>query len=232
MRAATVPVFKRNRAARERIPAHTRTSSALSFLDAEFTAQPIQRSIAQRITARYVWPRSEITADHNIMNSENEGCDRSVMDTLCVVASRLEMKYLNVVYVGHLFNYTSVTTQTRLHVTEHESRNDHRNALIIQDVGSYWMHSYLRSAKKDSTETTSCLQPFMPQSQNLGESGSLERVEELKMDTHHTNTLHRSKKPWIFSESVATAMVQRSLPEEWWDCSMKMLLTLAKSAPS
>ena len=162
-----------------------------------------------------------LTADHNIMNSENEGCDRSVMDTLCALASRLEMKYLNVVYVRHLFNYTSVTTQTRIHVTEHESRNDHRNALIIQDVGSYWIHSYLRRVNKDSTETTSCLQPFMPQSQNLGESGSLERVKELKW-THITRTLFIApKNHGFFSESVATAMVQRSLPEEWWDCSMK-----------
>ena len=63
---------------------------------------------------------------------------------------------------------------------KNESRNDHRNALNVQDEYSYWLQSY-PPKRKEAQETTSCLRRLRPPYQERRKvftNNSKQRVHE------------------------------------------------------
>ena len=108
-----------------------------------------------------------------------------------------------------------------------ESRNNHRYAVVVQDLATQWIKAY-PCKTKTSQETQRSLQKFLEPERNpevIFTDNSLEfgkAFEELSWN-HCTSTPHRSETNGIagravrrVKEGTSAAMLQSGLIESWW----------------
>ena len=113
-----------------------------------------------------------------------------------------------------------------------ESRNNHRYAIVVQDLATQWIQSY-PCKNKTSLETKRSLQKFLEPDRNpkvIYTDNSLEfgkACEDLSWN-HCTSTPHRSETNGIaervvrrVKEGTSAVLLQSGLNENWWANSME-----------
>ena len=113
-----------------------------------------------------------------------------------------------------------------------ESRNNHRYAVVVQDLATQWIHAY-PCKNKTSQETQRSLQKFLEPDRNpnvIYSDNSLEfgkACEDLSWN-HCTSTPHRSETNGIaeravrrVKEGTSAVLLQSGLNESWWADSME-----------
>ena len=113
-----------------------------------------------------------------------------------------------------------------------ESRNNHRYAVVVQDLATQWIQAY-PCKNKTSQETQRSLQKFLEPNRKpkvIYTDNSLEfgkACEDLSWN-HCTSTPHRSETNGIaeravrrVKESTSAVLLQSGLDEKWWADSMK-----------
>ena len=113
-----------------------------------------------------------------------------------------------------------------------ESRNNHRYAVVVQDVATQWIQAY-PCKTKTSQETQRSLQKFLEPERNpivIYTDISLEfgkACEDLSWN-HCTSTPHRSETNGIaeravrrVEEGTSAVLLQSGLNESWWADSME-----------
>ena len=112
-----------------------------------------------------------------------------------------------------------------------ESRNNHRYAVVVQDLATQWIQAY-PCKNKTSQETQRSLQKFLESDRNLkvihtNNSLEFDKVCELS-GNHCTSTPHRSETNGIAERAVRrvkegtfAALLQSGLNESWWADSME-----------
>ena len=130
-------------------------------------------------------------------------------------------------------NFGDLTTADHKVVGEGcESRHDHRYAVMVQDLTTQWIQSYLCKTKT-SQETQKSLQKFLEPKRKpkvIYTDNSLKfgkSCEELSWN-HCTSTPHRSDTRGIaeravrrVKEGTSAVLLQSGLDEEWWADSME-----------
>ena len=125
------------------------------------------------------------------------------------------------------------TSSGDLITADEKSRNDNRNALIVQDGYSYWIQSCPANSKP-AAETNhvcrgSCFHP-----RSLGVQGDkskdfIKARQELPWTERTTRTLFTAQEPMASTkellEELKMEWQQRwVLPEEWWDCAVENMI--------
>ena len=113
-----------------------------------------------------------------------------------------------------------------------ESRNNHRYAVVVQDLATQWIQAY-PCKNKTSQETQRCLQKFLEPERKpnvIYTDNSLEvgrACEDLSWN-HCTSTPHRSETNGIaeravrrVKEGTSAVLLQSGLNESWWADSME-----------
>ena len=113
-----------------------------------------------------------------------------------------------------------------------ESRNNHRYAVVVQDLSTQWIQSY-PCKTKTSQETQRSLQKFLESTRKpkvIYTDNSLEfgkACEDLSWN-HCTSTPHRSETNGIaeravrrVKEGTSAVLLQSGLDEKWWADSME-----------
>ena len=113
-----------------------------------------------------------------------------------------------------------------------ESRNNHRHAVVVQDLATQWIQSF-PSKTKASQETQRSLQKFLEPERKpkvIYNDNSLEfgkACEDLSWN-HCTSTPHRSETNGIVERAVrrvkegtSAVLLQSGLNESWWADSME-----------
>ena len=113
-----------------------------------------------------------------------------------------------------------------------ESRNNHRYAVVVQDLATQWIQAY-PCKTKTSQETQRSLQKFLEPDRNpkvIYTDNSLEfgkACEDLSWN-HCTSTPHRSETNGIaeravrrVKEGTSAVLLQSGLNESWWADSME-----------
>ena len=113
-----------------------------------------------------------------------------------------------------------------------ESRNNHRYAIVVQDLATQWVQSY-PCKTKTSQETQRSLQKFLDPDRKpkvIYTDNSLEfgkAYEDLSWN-HCTSTPHRSQNNGIaeravrrVKEGTSATLLQSGLNESWWADSME-----------
>ena len=113
-----------------------------------------------------------------------------------------------------------------------ESRNNHRYAVVVQDLATQWIQAY-PCKTKTSQETQRSLQKFLEPDRKpkvIYTDNSLEfgkAYEDLSWN-HCTSTLHRSETNGIaeravrrVKEGTSAVLLQSGLNESWWADSME-----------
>ena len=113
-----------------------------------------------------------------------------------------------------------------------ESRNNHRYAVVVQDLATQWIQAY-PCKTKTSQETQRSLQNFLEPDRNpkvIYTDNSLEfgkACEDLSWN-HCTSTPHRSETHGIAERAVrrgkegtSVVLLQSGLDNEWWADSME-----------
>ena len=113
-----------------------------------------------------------------------------------------------------------------------ESRNNHRYAVVVQDLATQWIQAY-PCKTKTSQETKISLQKFLEPERNpkvIYTDNSLEfgkACEDLSWN-HCTSTPHRSETNGIaeravrrVKEGTSAVLLQSGLDENWWADSME-----------
>ena len=113
-----------------------------------------------------------------------------------------------------------------------ESRNNHRHAVVVQDLATQWIQTY-PCKTKTSQETQRSLQKFLEpdrKSKVIYTDNSLEfgkACEDLSWN-HCTSTPHRSETNGIaeravrrVKEGTSAVLLQSGLNESWWADSME-----------
>ena len=113
-----------------------------------------------------------------------------------------------------------------------ESRNNHRYAVVVQDLATQWIQAY-PCKTKTSQETQRSLQKFLEPERNpkvIYTDNSLEfgkACEDLSWN-HCTSTPHRSETNGIaeravrrVKEGTSAVLLQSGLNENWWADSME-----------
>ena len=113
-----------------------------------------------------------------------------------------------------------------------ESRNNHRYAVVVQDLATQWIQAY-PCKNKTSQETQRSLQKFLEPERNpkvIYTDNSLEfgkTCEDLSWN-HCTSTPHRSETNGIaeravrrVKEGTSAVLLQSGLNESWWADSME-----------
>ena len=130
-------------------------------------------------------------------------------------------------------NFGDLITADHKVVSEgRESRNNHRYAVVVQDLATQWIQSY-PCITKTSQETQRILQKFLEPNRKptvIFTDNSLEfgkACEDLSWN-HCTSTPHRSKTHGIaeravrrVKEGTSAVLLQSSLNEKWWADSME-----------
>ena len=124
-----------------------------------------------------------------------------------------------------------------------ESRNNHRYAVVVQDLATQWNQAY-PCKNKTSQETQRSLQKFLEPERKtkvIYTDNSLEfgrACEDLSWN-HCTSTPHRSETNGIaeravrrVTEGTSAVLLQSSLNESWWADSMELLYLSAKRSRS
>ena len=114
-----------------------------------------------------------------------------------------------------------------------ESRNNHRYAVVVQDLATQWIQAYPCKKKKNSQETQRSLQKFLEPERKpkvIYTDNSLEfgkACEDLSWN-HCTSTPHRSETNGIaeravrrVKEGTSAVLLQSGLDENWWADSME-----------
>ena len=113
-----------------------------------------------------------------------------------------------------------------------ESRNNHRYAIVVQDVATQWIQSY-PCKTKTSQETQRSLQKFLEPDRKpkvIYTDNSLEvgKASEDLSWNHCTSTPHRSETNGIadravrrVKEGTSAVLLQSGLNENWWADSME-----------
>ena len=118
-----------------------------------------------------------------------------------------------------------------------ESRNNHRHAVVVQDLATQWIQAY-PCKNKTSQETQRSLQKFVEPERKpkvIYTDNSLEFVKLVKISPgiiarlHHTDrTLHRSETNGIaeravrrVKEGTSAVLLQSGLNESWWADSVE-----------
>ena len=108
-----------------------------------------------------------------------------------------------------------------------ESRNNHRYAVVVQDLATQWIQAY-PCKNKTSQETQRSLQKFLEPERKpkvIYTDNSLEfgKASEDLSWNHCTSTPHRSETNGIaeravrrVKESTSAVLLQSSLSESWW----------------
>ena len=105
-----------------------------------------------------------------------------------------------------------------------ESRNNHRNAVVVQDLATQWIQTY-PCKTKTSQETQRSLQKFLEPDRKpkvIYTDNSLEfgkACEDLSWN-HCTSTPHRSETHGI-AERAVRRVKEAGLDESWWADSME-----------
>ena len=118
-----------------------------------------------------------------------------------------------------------------------ESRNNHRYAVVVQDLATQWIQAY-PCKTKTSQETQRSLQKFLEPDRNptvIYTDHSLEfgkACEDLSWN-HCTSTHHRSETNGIaeravrrVQEGTSVVLLQSGLNESWWADSMECYTSL------
>ena len=118
-----------------------------------------------------------------------------------------------------------------------ESRNNHRYAVVVQDLATQWIQAY-PCKTKTSRETQRSLQKFLEPDRKpkiIYTDNSLEfgkACEDLSWN-HCTSTPHRSETSETaeravrrVKESTSAVLLQSSLNENWWADSMECYIYL------
>ena len=113
-----------------------------------------------------------------------------------------------------------------------ESRNNHRYAVVVQDLATQWIQAY-PCKNKTSQETQRSLQKFLEPDRKpkvIYTDNSLEfgkACEDLSWN-HDTSTPHRSETNGIaeravqrLKEGTSAVLLQSGLDEKWWADSME-----------
>ena len=124
-----------------------------------------------------------------------------------------------------------ITADHKILSEESESRNNHRHAMVVQDLATQWLQSY--PCKKTCQETQRSLQKFLEPDRKpkvIFTDNSLEFGEscgELSWN-HCTSTPHRSETNGIAERTVRrvkegtfAVLLQPGLDENWWAHSME-----------
>ena len=125
-----------------------------------------------------------------------------------------------------------ITADHKVLNEEGESRNNHRYAVVAQDLASRWIQSY-PCKTKTSQETEKSVRKFLEPSQKtkvIYTDKSLEfgkSCEDLSWN-HRTSTPHRSETNGIAGRAVRRAkegtsavLLQSGLDEKWWADSLE-----------
>ena len=112
-------------------------------------------------------------------------------------------------------------------------RNDHRNALTVQNGYSCWIQKVSMLKQKMRQTQHRFFRRFLPPFQKPGRvhTDSSRCLQPCVPRTYHGLTMRRpfivQKQTWIAERAVrqvkggtTKAMVQSGLPEEWWDCAV------------
>ena len=130
-----------------------------------------------------------------------------------------------------------ITTDHKVLSESCESRNNHRYAIVVQDLATQWIQSY-PCKTKTSQETQRSLQKFLEPDRKpevIYSDNSLEfgkACEDLSWN-HCTSTRHRSETNGIgeravrrVKEGTSAALLQSGLNENWWADSMECYIYL------
>ena len=125
-----------------------------------------------------------------------------------------------------------ITKDHKVLIEKCESRNNHRYAVVVQDLATKWIQSY-PCKTKTSQETQRSLQKFLEPDRKpkvLYTDNSLEfgkACEDLSWN-HFTSTPHRSETNGIaeravrrVKEGTSAVLLQSGLNESWWADSME-----------
>ena len=113
-----------------------------------------------------------------------------------------------------------ITADHKVLSEESESRNNHRYAVVVQDLATQWIQSYPCKAKT-SQETQKSLQKFLEPTRKpnvIYTDNSLElgkSCEELSWN-HCTSTPHRSETNGTVKEGTSAVLLQSGLGHKWW----------------
>ena len=137
----------------------------------------------------------------------------------------------------------SITADQKVLSEESESRNNHRHAVVVQDLSTQWIQSY-PCKSKSSQETQKNLMKFLDPTRTpkvIYTGNSMEfgkSCEELSWN-HFTSTPHRSETNGIaerevrrVKEGTSAVLLQSGLGNEWWTDSLEFLLLSAKHSIS
>ena len=115
-----------------------------------------------------------------------------------------------------------------------ESRNNHRYAVVVQDLATQWIQAYpCKKKKKTSQETQRSLQKFLeperkPKVTYTDNSLEFDKACEDLSWNHCTSTPHRSETNGIAERAVrrvkvgtSAVLLQSGLNESWWADSME-----------
>ena len=120
-----------------------------------------------------------------------------------------------------------------------ESRNNHRYAVVVQDLATQWIQAY-PCKTQTSQETQRSLQKFLepdrkPKVINTDNSFEFGKACEDLSWNHCTSTHHRSETNGVAERAVrrvkectSAVLLQSSLDEQWWADSLEMLHLSAK----
>ena len=130
-------------------------------------------------------------------------------------------------------NFGDLTTADQKVLSDNcESRNNHRSAIVVQDLATQWILSY-QCKTKTSQETQRSLRKFLEPDRKpkvIYTDNSLEfgkACEDLSWN-HCTSTPHRSETNGIaeravrrVKEGTSAVLLQSGLNESWWADSME-----------
>ena len=134
---------------------------------------------------------------------------------------------------------TLITADHKVPSENCESRNNHRYAVVVQDLVTQWIQAF-PCKNKTSQETQRSLQKFVEPERNpkvIYTDNSLEfgkACEDLSWN-HCTSTPHRSETNGIarravrgVKEGTSAVLLQSRLNESWWADSMECFTYLRK----
>ena len=126
-----------------------------------------------------------------------------------------------------------ITTAHKVLSDNCESRNNHRYAVVVQDLATQWIQAYpCKKTKLHKKPREACKSSWNPERnpEVIYTDNSLEFVkacEDLSWN-HCTSTPHRSETNWIaeravrrVKEGTSAVLLQSGLHESWWADSME-----------